>query len=215
MKATPFCLLVVLIAACTTPPTKDRSFAEFFENRNSNDTLNFAVQAGQGMDAPLASRDTIATAVFNQNVSDSLRAKIAHILEVDEPVIASLGKFPLDDQHDALGVNIKAHWFLNQSLLIFDKKLQKVVDLLPVAEFYGGDGGQILQQSWLFQTPNGAKELLVRTSEHALRLKENAEQPTDLYTESVARYHWQNGTFLQQPISDSAGLIRQFPVEWN
>lgn len=216
MKIVPvFAVCLLLFFSCTTPPPKALSFADDFQAMPAQDTLHFAVDAGLGTDAPLASADTLSEATFNRAVSDSLRLEIEHILEGGDPVIVKLGQFSLDEQYAGLGIDIKASWFRNQSLLIYDTKAQKVIDLLPVAEFYGGDGSQRLQSSWLFTNSDGSKNLIVRASWHSLQLDENSEEPQDIYTEEVAKYLWQNGHFVPQPVQDSSALIKAFPIDWN
>ncbi|MFN7119902.1 MAG: hypothetical protein ACK4TA_24115 [Saprospiraceae bacterium] len=215
MKALYFLgLMGLLLVNCTPRPAKQNTFADFFPTLSSQDTLVFAVEAGAGTEASLASADTIATDTFYRYVPDSLRASIAHILDGGDPVIVALGRFDLDAQYEGLGVDIKAFWFRNQSLLVFDKQQQQVVGLLPIAEFYGGDGGQILRASWLIAAPDKEKMLLMRESQHALRIDENTQEMNDTYAEAVARYVWQNGRFAEQSVADSTALIQAFPVKW-
>lgn len=201
----------LFLLSCTDRHSQDASFADSFSMIAAKDTLVFAVEMGEGTEATLPTMDTIAADVFNKIVPDSFRTKIEHILDGGDPVITRLGRFNLDADHDALGVNITAFWFRNQSILIFDKKKQQIVGLLPVAEFYGGDGGQILRQSWLLSSN---KEIIVRESQHALRMEENADEPTDSYEEWVARYHWNQGAFVEQPTPDSTDLIQHFKIDW-
>ena len=202
---------LLFLLSCTSPSSQDASFADSFSMIAAKDTLVFAVEMGEGAEATLPTMDTIAADVFNKIVRDSFRTKIEHILDGGDALITRLGRFVLDADHDALGVNITAFWFRNQSILIFDKKKQQVVGLLPVAEFYGGDGAQILRQSWLLSSN---KEIIVRESEHALRMEENAAEPTDSYEEWVARYQWQKGAFVEQPTPDSTALIQHFKIDW-
>ncbi len=214
MKTIPVFLLSFMLLSCSTPPPKAPSFADSFVAMPAKDTVLFAVAQGLGTEAPLPSADTLDTAVFYEQVPDSLRAMIEHMLASEEPVIVKLGRFPLDAQFDGLGIAIKDFWFLNQSILIYDKQLQRVTDLFPVAEYYGGDGGQVLRQSWWITAANGAQEWIVRDSGHSLILNDNAEEPEDVYSDVVARYVWQNGSFVLQPVPDSTALIQQFPVTW-
>jgi len=215
MKTTSFLILAaLLVSSCSSSLSKDSSFAASFQSLTLKDTTVFAVEIGASASASLTATDTIALEVFNKYVPDSLHEPIAHILEGGDPVIRKLGRFPLDAQYDGLGVDIQAFWFRNQSVLIYDKQRQQVMQIFPVAEFYGGDGGQILRQSWLLSANNIMKELIVRESEHALRMGENEEEPTDVYEEWVAKYIWQGERFVEQPIPDSLDLIQRFPIKW-
>lgn len=214
MRTTLILAVVCLLTNCTTPPVKAPVFTDFFKSIPAKDTLVFAVTEGEGTEAPLATVDTIATDTFYRYVSDSLRAGIAHILEAGEPVMVSLGRVGLDASHEGLGVDTKAFWFRNQSLLIYDQQQKKVTDLFPVAEYYGGDGGQILRASWLITKKNKPTELIVRESAHSLKITENADEPQDLYAESVMRYSWQQDRFVQQATPDSTALIQYFKITW-
>lgn len=205
---------LLLVISCTAPAPKHSTFADSFQVIPVQDTLIFSVEFEATSEASLKPQDTIATPVFYENVSDSLRASIEHILDGGEPVITSLGRINLDANYDALGVDIQAFWYRNQSLLLFNKQLHKVTGLLSMAEFYGGDGGQVLRKSWLLGTANTDKTWIARDSQHTLSIKENEEEPQDLYAESVMRYIWQKNTFVVQPTPDSTALIQHFPVRW-
>lgn len=215
MKIISFALLlsVLTISACQKKPvsTESNDFLNYFKPLSPQDTLVFDVANDGNEDNEVPRRDTIPTALLYAQVSDSLREPISHLLEVDAPHFASLGRFALDEKQDALLVNLDVSWFKNQSLLIFDKNLQKVVALLPVAEFYGGDGGQILRKSWLI-TSDGQKQWVARESQHTMQIKGDNEEPTHLYEDWGKLYTWQNGAFREVPVQDSAALIRQFPI---
>lgn len=214
MKNFPIFLALVLLAGCMACSPKKESFSETFQVLPFQDTLLFSVAQGLGTEAPLPNADTLVNAIFYEQVSDSLHAVIEHILSVEEPVIVKLGRFPLDAQFDGLAIAIKDFWFLNQSILIFDKQLQRVTGLFPVAEYYGGDGGQILQASWLIASNPKQPELIVRISQHSLQLQEDEADMKDVYVESVERYVWQQGAFVKHSTPDSTALIQKFPVEW-
>lgn len=214
MKNTLTLVSLLLVISCTTPTPKHSAFADAFQVVPLKDTLTFSVEFEATASASLKPMDTIETETFYENVPDSMRIVIEHILEGGEPVITRLGRFPIDAQYDALGIDIQAFWFRNQSLLLFNKQLQKVTEVLPVAEFYGGDGGQILRKSWLLSRAGAVKTWIARESEHTLLIKENVDEPQDLYAEWVAKYVWQKNKFVIQPTPDSTALIQYFPIQW-
>lgn len=214
MKIIPVLASLLLLTSCTSRLPQASAFATSFPAITLKDTTIFAGEMGEGATASLKAMDTITLEDFNKYVPDSLHEPIAHILEGGDPVIQKLGRFPLDAYYDALAIDIQAFWFRNQSVLIFDKKQQTVIGLFPVAEFYGGDGGQILRQSWLLSKQNIMQALIVRESEHALKIEEASGEPQDLYAEWGARYLWQKNKFVEQPTSDSLALIKAFPIDW-
>lgn len=215
MKTLAWIFIVLFFTACQpkSVPSTEKTFADSFKVPPFTDTLVFAAKEwGSAGETLPTLGDTISYELFKANVTDSLRTKIEAILNAAEPIILAAGRFPLDDQYDGLAVDISASWFRNQSLLIFDKQTTKVVDLVPISEFYGGDGGQILRKSWFIQT-DGKKQLFVRDSQHTLNVQ--TDEPTHSYENWVSLYQWQSNTFATMPIADSAALIRQFPVVWN
>lgn len=215
MKTLVWILIALFFTACQPKSASpaDATFAAYFKTPTFTDTLVFASKEwGSAGETLPTLEDTIPYTVFKMYVSDSLRTKIEHILDAEEPLILAAGRFPLDAQHDGLAVDISAFWFRNQSLLIFDKKTEKVIELLPVSEFYGGDGGQVLRKSWFVQT-NGKKQLFIRDSQHTLNVQ--TAEPTHSYENSVSLYQWQASAFATMPIPDSAALIRQFSIVWN
>ena len=74
-------------------------------------------------------------------------------------------KFFLDENHLACIINGTESWFKNQSLLIFDKENKSFKDAMILSQFYGGDGGQIVTESWIY-TENGKKHLYQIESSH-------------------------------------------------
>ncbi len=215
MKTLVWILVALFFTSCQPKSASpaDATFADYFKTPPFTDTLVFASKEWGSANETLPTMgDTISYVLFKKYVSDSLRTKIEHILDTEEPVILAAGRFPLDDQYDVLAVDISAFWFRNQSLLIFDKKTEKVIELLPVSEFYGGDGGQVLRKSWFVQT-DGKKQLFVRDSQHTLNVQ--TDEPTHSYENSVSLYQWQASAFATMPIPDSAVLIQQFPIVWD
>ncbi len=198
-------ILLIPLAACNPKKQAPPSFPDDFP-LVTGDTLLFAVQEPR--------EDTLPAASFFAQVPDSLLRNINHILETGDPLISHKRRFPLDENHDGLAVNINVFWFISQCILVWDKQTHQVTGLFPAAEFYGGEGGQVRRQSWLMNTPGGGKELIVRDSQHALILNETGDDATDVYDESVSRYRWQNGAFRQTAVADSAALIRRFGVDW-
>jgi hypothetical protein len=120
---------------------------------------------------------------------------------------------PIDEKHDGFLLEIHQFWFVFKYLLIFSKDTQKFVDLLPLGQFYGGEGGQVRIESWIFQpSDNVSPNILVRTSEHRLQITDDGLE--DRYEDWVHRLQWNQGRFETITVPDSNQLIQAYPMEW-
>ncbi len=182
----------------------------YFQPLTAADTIYFSLTSPRGMRATPIPYDT-----FLVHVDTSLWKDINYIMDGEETSIVGLAHFPIDAQHDAYIVGLTYSWYGNTSLLIQNKRQGHFVDLVPVAEFYGGDGGQVLRNSWCFDADkNGTRDLVVRDSNHSLVIDENGDQ-RDIYEEFVSIYILEPKGFVNAEIADSNALIKQFPVDWN
>ncbi|GJM35942.1 MAG: hypothetical protein DHS20C18_49430 [Saprospiraceae bacterium] len=119
---------------------------------------------------------------------------------------------PIDNNFDGYLLELRQNWFVFKYLLLFSKKDQKFTNLLPLAQFYGGDGGQIKMESWIFKQGNGGPKMLTRTSEHALVMQD--DEMEDTYDERVLLLEWKQGSFQEITIPDSSLLIETYPIKW-
>ncbi len=188
-------------------------FGRYFQPmKKIGDTLFFSLTEPRGMRA-----DIIPYAVFTTNIDVQLQQNIDYLLDPEETSIVGLSRFALNDEYDAYIIGVTVYWFGNQSLLIVNKKLNYVTALIPVSQFYGGDGGQVLRNTWFFDyNGDGKKDLLIRDSAHALRTNEAGEME-DSYEEFVSLYLWQSDGFKPAKLSaaDETRLIRRFPIDWD
>ena len=91
------------------------------------------------------------------------------------------------------------------------KKQQTFTERETVAEFYGGDGGQILTGSWLTDYDGDGKKDLVRLEiEHWLDV--SGDEPRDTTAERAVLLLWQNGKFVQTA-ADTAELVKKYPIQ--
>ena len=199
------CLAISLLG-CTPKSTPAEQLAGHFQPLQPADTLVFAV------DEPGDDLDTIPLTDFFAAVPDTLRQDIDYMMDVGGTMITPHGRFPLDDRRDALVADIVASWWLNKSLLVYDKQEKRVTAAIPVATFYGGDGGQVTLKSWIYAGEDGQKRMVTRQSDHWMTLNEEDDDPQQHYAESVALFGWQNGMFREELVQDSALLIRKFPI---
>ncbi len=150
---------------------------------------------------------------FFSSLDSSLTGKMIYQPDTSDTELYSHWKAPVDDQFEAYLLEMRQHWFIFKYLLVYSKAEQQFTSLLPVAHFYGGEGGQIRTESWLLDWKNGqTAKILTRQSEHTLRMLE--EEVEDIYEERVMLQQWEQGQFQEMQVQDSSSWIEKFPVEW-
>lgn len=211
MKPMRFSLLLLsLLIVAGQAFSQSFALNEYFQSMKVGDTLSFSMTSPSGMKAK-----PIPYAVFTTNVEVTLQQNIDYMLDAEETRILGLGRFRLNDEYDAYLIGTTLFWYGNQSLLIVNKKHKYVTALIPVSNFYGGDGGQVLRNSWLFDFDgDGDKDIVIRDSSHTLRVNEEGEAK-DEYEEFVSLYIWESTGFKPKEISDSKALIKRFAVNWD
>lgn len=204
-------LLASLWIACNRSVFKRHEMTAYFKSIEIGDTLLFNIHQ-----TLFPQGDSIPFAIFSDEVADSLQQKIDYLLEPAETRLRALGRFSINQQYEAYWVDLHLSWFSNQFLLLFDKKEQDFTKLVTVAEFYGGDGGQILRQSWGIHLHSATQpsQIVIRDSEHAMIIEEGKEEPIEKYVESATLLEWQDNDFRELGIPDTLALIRRFPVQW-
>ena len=81
-----------------------------------------------------------------------------------------------------------------------------------MAEWYGGDGGQILVGSWLFDFDgDGDKDIVRQEILHGMVPTD--DEPLEYMKESASLLLWGDGHFMDTPLQDTASLIRRFPID--
>jgi hypothetical protein len=122
-------------------------------------------------------------------------------------------RLPIDETFDACLLEVQQSWFVFKYLLMYSNAAQQFTDLLLAAQFYGGEGGQVRIESWLFDWGDeDTPQILSRISEHALIMSEG--EMKDTYEESVELRQWQQGAFQEMPVQDSNRWIQAYPIEW-
>ncbi len=207
---TSISLLLLLFSCSKGQRAMDSSFSLHFQPMNIGDTLFFSMTSPEGLQA-----DSISLTEFEMNVDSAQRNIIDYILDEELTNLVGLNRFPLSDEYEAYIIGATMSWYGNQSLLIVNKKYNYVTALIPVSQFYGGEGGQVLRNSWLFDYDgDGDKDLVIRDSAHALRVNEQGDEE-ETYDEYVSLYFWESKGFKPAAVNDSTALIQRFPVNWD
>lgn len=205
-----FPAILLAFIACR-PPVKNTEPAllSYFQTTPRADTLHFEIAEG-GADAPV-SGDTIPNKLFFTALSPAFLQEIDYLADSSQALVLGRQRFPLNDSTDACLVDIRQFWFQNQSLLVYNKRQQAFTGRITVAEWYGGDGGQVLTGSWMLDYDNdGSPELIRREIEHTMR--PDGDDVLEDFHESALILTWKQGRFVEQPVSDTALVVKQFPI---
>ncbi len=159
----------------------------------------------------LAAGDTIPNALFFSTISPTLLQEIDYLADSAQAVVFGRQHFSLGDNLEAYWVEIHQFWFKHQSLLVYDKARKTFLDRVTIAEWYGGDGGQVLIGSWIFDFDgDGKKDIMRRDIQHSL--VPDGETMLERTAESAALLLWKNGQFVETPLPDTAAAVRRYPI---
>jgi hypothetical protein len=202
--------LVLLIACRLAKPPAESPLATYFPPGPVADTLRFEIEP-DGETAAGPTGDTIPNAVFFRTVPAALLREIDHLADSAQAVVLGRGRFALSDSVTGYWVDIRQHWFQHQSLLLYDLTSQVFTARVTVAEWYGGDGGQVLQGSYLLDYDgDGDRDLVRREIEHSV--VPTGDSVLERTHESALLLRWDNGRFVEKPLHDSALVAKQFPL---
>jgi len=215
MKQTLLAIAVLLLcglSACNKKgeqQSADPALLAYFKPMPVADTLLLELP---GADVAEAAGDTIPNALFFTALDTAWLGEIAYLADSAQAVVFGRGRFSLSENHDGCLVDIQQNWFRHQSLLVYDRQRHTFTDRVTVAEWYGGDGGQVLTGSWLLDVDgDGKKDLVRREIEHWLVMQDDAE-PLDKTEQNAALLLWKAGQFVPSPTADTAGLVQRFPI---
>jgi hypothetical protein len=198
-----------ILACCATPHRQGvTALLSHFKTPATGDTLHIEI-----IDETVGRQDTIPNSLFFSSIPSALLQQIDYLADSSASLVLSRLKFPLDDHITAYWVEIQLSWYKHHSLFLYDQSKQQFTDRITVAEWFGGDGGQVLIGSWLFDyNGDGTKDLIVRDIQHSMIPMEDGD-PLEKTSESASLLLWKNGRFVDTPFQDTTSLIRRFPIQ--
>ena len=210
-KITLFVLLSYSVSCDQPVKNPEPALLSFFQKTAVSDTLRFEI-AEDGADAPTYG-DTIPSRLFFTALPAAWLEEIDYVADSTQALVLGRQRFPLDDSTDACLADIRQFWFQHQSLLLYNKQRRAFTARITAAEWYGGEGGQDLTGSWLTDYDgDGDKDLIRRQIQHSSR-PDGDEVREDFY-ESAEILLWKNGRFVPEPVTDTAAVVKRFPLQW-
>ena len=201
------CALSGLSGFCNDTPEAPASqplslqATQFTASAMPQDTLHFFIsEAGDGPSIP----DSVLKAKL-----DSVQFKQLHY-DTGTAQFRQLGKYPFGDDMEALLVGTEEFWFGKQTLILTNKKTGKVVSLLEVSHFYGGDGGQTAAESWWFRNVI-PPQIYLKTAQHGYRPQKNGD-PIEYYLEEGQLLEWRSSGFSPVPQPDSLAMLKRYAM---
>ena len=207
MRALMLCFLISFLS-CIHPKEPEPGIAKFFPVIPAKDTLH--VEISEEGEATV-SADTIPNALFFSEIPASLLKEIDYLADSAEALVLGRGRITLDAALDGYWVEIQQFWFKHHSLLLYDTRLRQFTQRVTLAEFYGGEGGQVLLGSWIFDYDgDGDKDILRREIQHAtIPVADSVDVRT---AESAALLLWKNRKFVDAPLKDTLEAVRRYPI---
>ncbi|MDZ4680128.1 MAG: hypothetical protein SH848_17405 [Saprospiraceae bacterium] len=204
-----FLAFILLLPSCQRPSLpKERALTDYFRLQVLTDTL--LVEISEETEVPEAG-DTIPNALFFSVIPPTLLQEIDYLADSAGAVVLGRQHFPLESDVEAYWVEIRQFWFKHHSLLVYDKTHKIFTDRITIAEWYGGDGGQVLIGSWLFDVDGDEKtDILRRDIQHSL--VPDGETILERTEESAALLLWKNKQFTETPLPDTAAAVRRYPI---
>lgn len=202
-------LLPFLLLKCTSPsdsPNTKKELSDYFQKTILTDTMHFELQ----QEGEKQWTDTIPNSLLFAQIETHLMNGVEYFDNSGDLTVIGRTRFPFTKNMEAYLVDMRQNWYRHLSLFIFDKTKQAFIDRKTVAEFYGGDGGQILTGSWLTDYDGDNDPDLIRHEiEHWIIVGD--DNPRDTTAQNATLLLW-NGNKFSEEKSDSTEMVKRFPI---
>jgi hypothetical protein len=205
MRIFPLLAISGFFTACGINPSstaeKAHPLSEYFyaSKLNPNDTLVFYAEQQEFENNKRIK--PLPDSILTQYVSPEIMARL-NFTGSGEYFAAN--QFSLDSHTIACVILTRDNWFRMESLLLFNKKNKQYDRLVPVAQLYGGESGQIYTSSWLYKQDE-AIYLFSKDIAHSIIMPtEENEEPVEKDDETNWLKKWRNDNFESIALPDSA-----------
>ena len=214
MKNVMYLFLVLFIISCNkkaseNPVVEEVSAQEHLLNifpivERRNDSLHFYNIADD-------IEKSLADSIVENGLPESLFEEIG--FQTGGAKYEAMMQFPLDENHVGCVLNINESWYKQQSLLVFDNSQKVFEKVINLSQFYGGDGGQIVVESWLYQDKE-QNYLYQKESSHAMVMTETSDEPEEFFSENSNLFLWNGKGFEKTEMADSVAMSKTFGLSW-
>lgn len=206
-----YCCAVAGFLSALQQPVTAQEVLVYFKQLRATDTLH--VEVNLEPDSPTLG-DTIPNSLFFSEIPAAFLQEIDYLADSSAALVLGRGRFSLNDSIAAYWVEIRQHWFQHQALLLYDRQRKMFVDMVRLAEWYGGESGQILVGSWLFDYDgDGQKDIFRREIQHSMvPVDDTVLEHTGEMAELL---RWEKGKFratVAEPFSENGTGSKRFPI---
>jgi len=194
------------IVGLLSRPIHAQPLTAYFQPLPATDTLHVEVSDSIGLG------DTIPNQLFFSVIPEEFLQEIEYVADSSIALVLGRHRFLLDDCIEVYWVEIRQYWFQHHSFLLYDKCDNKFTGRVTLAEWFGGEGSQILIGSWVFDFDgDGQKDILRREIGHSLTLDDD-DTVLEHFEEAASLLRWENGRFSEAPLADTIEIVKRFPI---
>lgn len=191
-------------------PMPLKSFADNFDTLNRDSLLVYPRMSSNALDEPNYPFSGHELKDFDYKQIDTSRFE--HAVKRKMNFFAT-NRIPLGKDHSGLLLRTPSiYWESAVYLLLWDNALNKVVDQLQVAEWWGDAGDLVFIQSWLLDLKNDNPKILV--IENITRPKDIKNPSVTVTTDTVYRYTIKDNRFKLETKAetDRDYLLRKYNI---
>lgn len=205
--------LLLFLSACQSQEeslTDAQKLYAYFPAIPSVDTLKIALDS-----LPLDSNAQIPAPLFWAAIDSSFYDAFLYEPDTfDFQAIASW-KVSLNENQDACLISMQQGWFQFKYLLVYSKLRDQFIGIEPVAFLYGGDGGQIICKSWIFDLKSQPTIAIRQLERHIQWSETDPEEMEEVKYNQVEIKQWSQDQFRKIPVQDSSYWIQKIPIAWD